>query len=179
MNTQHITCRVPGVDEAAAIAQLHLTCWKEAYAGMIPPGILENADLADRTARWRGYLEATGAPTYLARADGEAAGFIRAGSLKEPLAEGADGHIFALYILQRFHRLGIGRQLMGLAARDWLRQGGRALSVGVLTANHPARAFYEALGARFVRPDVYPWHGHNLSETIYIFDNLDELARAA
>ena len=179
MNTGHIIYQVPGVEDAAAIALLHLTSWKETYSGMIPPGILENADLADRTARWRTYLEVTGAPTYLARANGEAAGFIRAGPVKEPVAEGADGHIFALYILKCFHRLGIGRRLIGLAAWDWVNQGGKALSVGVLTANQPACAFYGALGARFVRPDVYPWDGHNLAETIYIFDNLDELARAA
>ncbi|WP_395686469.1 hypothetical protein [Aestuariivirga sp.] len=49
----------------------------------------------------------------------------------------------------------------------------------MLTANQPARAFYEALGARFVRPDVYPWHGYNQDETIYIFENLQELARSA
>lgn len=179
MHGQQITYHVPSVDDARAIAQLHVTSWQEAYDGMIPSGILENVDMADRTARWKSYLDVDGSPTYLARADGEAAGFIRAGPVKEPLAEGADGHIFALYILKRFHRLGIGRRLIGLAARDWLRQGGKALSVGVLTANQPARAFYEALGARFVRPDVYPWHGHNLAETIYIFDDLDELGRAA
>lgn len=179
MNSQHITYQVPRVDDASAIALLHVTSWREAYDGMIPSGILENVDMADRTARWKSYLDVDGSPTYLARADSEAAGFIRAGPVKEPLAEGADGHIFALYILKRFHRRGIGRRLIGLAARDWLNQGGKALSVGVLTANQPARAFYEALGARFVRPDVYPWHGHNLPETIYIFENLEELARSA
>lgn len=179
MNTQHIIYQAPGADDAAAIAHLHIDSWREAYTGMIPPGILENADMADRTARWRGYLEAAGSPTWLARVDGAPAGFIRAGPLKEPLAEGGDGHIFALYILERFQRRGIGRGLTGLAARDWLALGGRALSVGVLTANLKGRAFYEALGARFVRPDVYPWHGHNLDESIYIFENLEELARAA
>ena len=82
-------------------------------------------------------------------------------------------------ILQRFHRRGIGRRLMGLAAAEWLQQEGKSFSVGVLTANQPARAFYEALGATFVRPDIYQWHGHALDESIYIFENLDQLARFA
>jgi ribosomal protein S18 acetylase RimI-like enzyme len=174
-----VSCEIPSPEDAETIASLHIASWREAYTGMIPPGILETVDMADRTARWRSYLQVEGSPTYLARVDGEAAGFIRAGPVREPVAEGADGHIFALYILKRFHRRGIGRRLIGLAARDWLRQGGKALSVGVLTANQPGVAFYEALGARFVRPDVYPWHGHNLAETIYVFDRLEELARAA
>jgi hypothetical protein len=68
---------------------------------------------------------------------------------------------------------------MGMAARAWLDRGGRVMSVGVLTANHGARTFYEALGARFVRPDTYQWHGHALDESIYIFENLGQLAHFA
>lgn len=74
---------------------------------------------------------------------------------------------------------GIGRKLLGLAAKAWLRQGGKALFSGVLTANHGARAFYEAMGARFALPDVYVWDGHALDESIYIFENLGQLAHFA
>ena len=144
--------------------------------GIVPPEILAKIDMTYRIARWRGYLASRGDLTLLAEAEGEPAGFIRAGRVSEPLAEGADGHIFALYILERHQRRGIGRNLMGLAAAAWHKQGGKALSVGVLSANQRARAFYEALGARFVRPDVYTWDGHALDECIYLFDNLPELA---
>ena len=68
---------------------------------------------------------------------------------------------------------------LGLAANQWLEQGGRALSVDVLTQNRKARAFYAAMGARFVRNDLYHWDGHALDETIYLFDNLAQLARFA
>jgi ribosomal protein S18 acetylase RimI-like enzyme len=173
------TCTVPTPSDAEAIARLHVTSWREAYAGVIPADILANVDLADRAARWRSYLGAGGYPTFLALVAGEPAGFIRTGQLGEPLCEGADGHIYALYILQRFHRRGIGRRLMGLAAAEWLQQGGKSISVGVLTANQGARAFYEALGARFVRPDTCEWDGHILDESIYLFENLPELAHFA
>ena len=62
----------------------------------------------------------------------------------------------------------------GVAGSGW-----RAMSVGVLTANQPARAFYQSLGAAFVRPDTYQWHGHALDESIYTFDNLAELSTFA
>jgi ribosomal protein S18 acetylase RimI-like enzyme len=179
MDAETISYSSPGPDRAEDLARLHVASWREAYTGMIPPDILADVDLADRTARWRSYLEAGGYPTFLASVAGEPAGFIRTGRLAEPLAEVADGHIYALYVLQRFHRGGIGRKLMGLAAAEWLQQGGRAFSLGVLTANQGARTFYEALGARFVRPDVYNWQGHNLPESIYVFENLSELARFA
>jgi hypothetical protein len=50
---------------------------------------------------------------------------------------------------------------------------------GVLRANGPARAFYEAMGGRFIRDDVYNWDGNALDECIYLFENLPELARFA
>ena len=171
---------IPASGMAEEIAHLHVASWREAYADIVPAEVLANVDMADRISRWRTYLLGTeGSPTYLARAGGEAAGFIRAGAVKEPLAEGADGHIFALYVLRRFHRRKIGQTLVALAARAWLQRGGAALSVGVLSANAGARAFYEALGARFIRPDTYEWDDHNLPESIYLFENLEELSRFA
>lgn len=179
MMTKNILCASATPVDAGDIARLHVASLREADEGMIPSEILANVDVEDRTTRWRDYLAANGYPTFVARVEGQAAGFIRAGRLAQPLSEGADGHIYALYILRAFHRRGIGRKLMGMTATAWLGQGGRALSVGVLSANHGARSFYEALGARFVRPDVYEWQGHQLPESIYILENLPELARFA
>lgn len=172
-------CRPARPGDAEPIARLHVASWREAYAGIVPPEILARVDEADRIARWRDYLEAPGYPTFLAEVDGEAAGFIRSGPVAEPVVRGADGHIFALYILKRHHRRGVGRRLLGLVARSWLGQGARALSVGVLSANQPARAFYESMGARFARQDIYEWDGHSLAESIYLFENLEELSRFA
>ena len=174
-----ITYRIPTAADAEAIAHLHVACWREAYAGIVPISILDTVDMADRTARWQCYVENGKSIVALASREGVPVGFVHAGKLEEPLAEGADGHIYALYILARQHRQGIGRALLGRAAHGWLARGGVSMSVGVLTANQPAVAFYEALGARFVRPDTYSWHGHALAESIYIFENLAELARFA
>lgn len=170
--------RVPAVADAEAIARLHVASWREAYAGIVPQAILDAVDLDDRIARWRGYLAQEGV-TFLAEVEGVAAGFIRAGAPPEPLAAGADGHVFALYVLRRHHRQGIGRRLLGLTAAAWLRQGGQAMSVGVLTENTPALAFYQGVGASFVRAETYRWDGHDLPESIYVFRNLPDLARFA
>ena len=176
---EDVTCFIPTPENAEAIARLHVASWREAYCGIVPDEVLDGVDMAERVSSWRRYLGFKGYPTFLALAGGEAAGFIRAGRLAEPLVEGADGHIYALYVLARHHRRGIGRRLMGLVAAAWVEQGGCSMSVGVLTANAPARAFYEALGGRFVTFDVYEWDGHALDESIYLFENLQELARLA
>ena len=171
--------RIPTVADAEAIARLHVASWREAYRGIVPDSVLDTVDVDDRIARWRSYLAVEGMVTFLAEVAGAAAGFIRAGKPIEPIVEGADGHIFALYVLRRHHRQGIGRGLLGRAARQWLAQGGRALSGGVLTDNAPAVAFYQGVGASFAQADTYHWDGHDLPESIYVFSNLEELSRLA
>ena len=51
--------------------------------------------------------------------------------------------------------------------------------MGVLSANAPAIAFYVAMGARFLKDDVYIWDGYPLDQRIYLFENLGQLARFA
>ena len=51
--------------------------------------------------------------------------------------------------------------------------------MGVLTQNAPALAFYQGVGARFVRHETYRWDGHDLPESIYIFKDLAALASPA
>lgn len=173
-----ILYRVPAVPDAEAIARLHVASWREAYRGTVPQQVLDAVDIEDRITRWQGYLSGGGV-TFLAEVGGAAAGFIRAGTPEEPMVAGADGHIFALYVLARHQRCGIGAGLLGRAAAEWLRRGGSALSVGVLSENAPAVAFYEAMGARFARAETYRWDGHDLPESVYVFGNLKEIARRA
>ncbi len=174
-----ITYRIPTVADAEAIARLHVASWREAYRGIVPDSVLDNVDVDDRIARWSGYLAVEGMVTFLAERAGAAAGFIRAGRPGDAFVEGADGHVFALYVLRRHHRQGIGRGLLARAAAQWLAGGGRALSVGVLTENTPAVAFYQGVGARFARAETYRWDGHELPESLYVFSNLEDLARLA
>lgn len=164
--------------DAETLARLHVASWREAYAGIVPPAVLATVDIDERIARWRAYLEDDGV-CLLAQDQGRPVGFIRAGAVAEPLVEGADGHIFALYLLEAHHRRGIGRRLLGMTAAAWRDRDGRALSVGVLTANARAVRFYEALGAGFARTDTYRWNGHDLPESLYVFEDLAWLSRFA
>lgn len=172
--TEPIRYRPATPADAEALARLHVASWREAYAGIVPREVLDSVDMGERIARWREHL-ATDGVTILAEAGGAAAGFIRAGAPPEPVVDGADGHIFALYVRRRHHRRGIGRALLARAAAQWRARGGRALSVGVLTENAPAVAFYRAMGADFVRAETYRWDGHALPESIYIFKDLARL----
>ena len=58
------------------------------------------------------------------------------------------GEVGALYVHPRRHGQGVGRALLRAAARHLADLGYTELQIGVLSANRPARAFYEAMGGR-------------------------------
>jgi ribosomal protein S18 acetylase RimI-like enzyme len=167
--------RKPWPEEAAAMARLHIACWREAYGAMVPPEILVNADLDQRTAAWLRHLADAETFVLAAFAGNEPVGFIIAHPNRDPATAGADGQIAALYVAAAHYRRGIGRRLMATAANWWRAQGGQVLGLGVLVDNGRARAFYESLGGRHSQTGNYMWDGHAVPHAIYLFEELARL----
>jgi ribosomal protein S18 acetylase RimI-like enzyme len=171
-----ISIRRPAAGEAAAMAAMHVQSWRESYEGYLPQVLFESLAAEKRTAIWARQIDNEDR-ILLTAYDGEApVAFINAGPVSEGGSPVADGEIAALYVLQRLKRQGLGRRLVALASAAWTERGGKALQLGVLAANRPARDFYESLGARHVRDDSYNWDGHGLPVAIYVFNDLGALA---
>lgn len=164
------------MDEAQEFARIHIACWREAYGEIVPAAILDAADVADRTESWTSILRDPAKFACGAYAEDRPIGFVMANRLPESSLNGADGRVGAIYVLQRYHRQGVGRTLLNAAARWWLEQDGRCLEIQVLADNGRARAFYEAMGGTLVSTGLYKWHGFDLAEAKYNFTNLEELA---
>ena len=164
--------RRPTFDEAETMAALHVQCWKEAYAGIVPDELMAKFDVGQRTPMWQKSLGDAKRVVIAAYDEDKAVGFVIAGQPLEHIFEGEDGHIAAVYILASHYRLGIGRKLIALAAQQWLAQGGQSLALGVLAENVRARNFYESLGARLVKTGTYDWDGYPLKDAIYVFEDL-------
>jgi ribosomal protein S18 acetylase RimI-like enzyme len=174
-----ISFRRPLNDEAAAMAKLYVQCWREAYAPIVPPDLVARFDVAHMIVRWQEHVQK---PERFIQAayDGEQPiAFVNSGSPVEKIHDEMDGHIAALYVAQSHYRLGLGRKLMAFAAADWSARGGHSITLGVLAANQRARAFYEAMGGRMVKTGHYDWHGHQLEDAIYVFEDLPRLAASA
>src|SRR5256885_7375576 len=73
-------------------------------------------------------------------------GFADGGPSRDRIG-GLDGELYAIYLLERSQRRGVGRQLVGAVAARLLEAGLTAMSVWVLAGN-PACGFYDALGGR-------------------------------
>ncbi|MFH1893859.1 MAG: GNAT family N-acetyltransferase [Candidatus Zixiibacteriota bacterium] len=143
--------RQAAVDDAAAIAHIHIESWRTTYPGMVPQEYLDNLSIARRAAHLIGLLseEASDTIHLLAETDsGEPVGFSSFGPDRDERAE-YSSEIHALYVLKEHHGTGIGKALFLESVRLLIDRGCDSMMLWVLRDN-PACGFYEHLGGTLV-----------------------------
>ena len=166
----------PALDDAEEIARVHVQCWQESYADLLPAEFLKNLSVDAKIEQWRQTVSHPQVFKRVAREAGRIVGFVSCGPAREGAAKGADGEIFAIYVLKVFHGLKIGRSLIAAAARFWLSKGGRNLIVLSMAGNIQATAFYEALGGVQVYEGSFEIAGTKMADKGHLFNNLADLA---
>ena len=169
----------PTLADAEEIARVHVQCWQEAYAELLPDEFLKNLSADARVAQWRNAISDPDVFVRVAREAGRIVGFVSCGPARDGEAKGADGEIFAIYILKAYHGQKIGRSLIAAAARFWLSKGGRNLIVLSMAGNNQASAFYEALGGVQVYEGSFEIAGVPMADKGHLFNKLAELAASA
>lgn len=105
--------------------------------------------------------------SYVAEHDGKIVGYA-IGALAGNPPKGYEGELKTIYILPSYHRMGIGRKLIGAVAehfdRDMVAQ---SMFLGVFKDNEPARRFYKALRGREIDEQLVEIRGEKLIITIY------------
>jgi len=141
--------RLARVDDAEAIADVHLASIREAYRHLFPAEALAQLDAQDRVRRWREHLAKGTSLTLLGEIAGRLVGFADFGACRDPDVSGAAGELMALYVLPEAWGRGLGTALLRQAL-DRLRGDGFAeVVLCVLEGNKQALRFYEKFG--FVR----------------------------
>jgi GNAT superfamily N-acetyltransferase len=141
------------IDDARAIAEVHVASWRTAYRGIMPDDFLATLSVERRERRWRDTLtnpHSTSVVYVAEDAEGRVAGFAAGGppSATDPASfsyAAYAGELYAIYLLREKHGRGTGRALVRAVARRLAERGIRSMLVWVL-ADNPARRFYEALG---------------------------------
>jgi ribosomal protein S18 acetylase RimI-like enzyme len=162
MTIGDVEFRIAGVDDAQMLASVHVTSWRETYAGILPDAMLAALSVERRAAMWDQTLREPASPgstvVHLAELNGEFVGFGSCGAQRtENLkAKGFGGEIGAIYVLQSFQRRGIGARLLRTMASDLLSRTFTAAGLWVLKDNPVARRFYERNGGQVIceREDV-------------------------
>jgi ribosomal protein S18 acetylase RimI-like enzyme len=109
--------------------------------------------------------------------DGEIVGFARGAPIRSENADGlgTEAEIFAIYLLDKVKRQGIGRRLMAGVLDHLSQHGLHSVGLWVLKDNLPARRFYEALGGKVGPEQSFDLRGQMVAEVAYRFELTPQL----
>lgn len=139
-------------EDAPAVAQLHVSSWQVAYAGIVPQEFLDALSAPNREAMWRESIRRGNPELVLAREDEKPVGFVSFGKSRDQDLPDTAGEIWAIYVLPSHWSRGIGRGLCQHARERLRSQGFKSVSLWVLADNARAIRFYT--GAGFTRDPV-------------------------
>ncbi|WP_201862338.1 GNAT family N-acetyltransferase [Microvirga soli] len=161
--------------DVEGIAKAHVQGWRESYKDFLRPDALVGLSVEERMQMWRRALAEPEPRARLLVAetnDGEIVGFIRGGPIRGKGAEllASEAEIFAIYLLDRVKRQGIGRKLMAGVFHHLAAHNLRSVGLWVLKDNLEARRFYEALGGIAGPEQSFDLRGQMVTEIAYRFE---------
>ena len=149
------------------LTQVVTTSWKETYRGLVPDDYLDNLDstIEERTKNaTERFLN--GEMQFVLEIDGKIVGFIRYGKSEDKDFTNC-GEIYAFYIINKYHGLGLGRKLFEIAVNELKKMGFDKMIIACLKGN-PTRNFYEHMGGKYIKDGTFT--RLNLKEDIFYYD---------
>jgi ribosomal protein S18 acetylase RimI-like enzyme len=166
--------RSAALDDAAAIAHVHVDSWRTTYRGLLPDDFLASLSEAHYAERWRRVIAEGSSRVYVIDEPEGIVGFASGG--RERAGEGGfAGELYAIYVLDSAQRIGHGRELVRAVAGALEAMKLRDMIVWVLRDNMPARQFYERLGGVYVRSQPITIGTATLEEVSYGWRGFDEI----
>ncbi|MDG2571184.1 GNAT family N-acetyltransferase [Vibrio parahaemolyticus] len=155
------------------IARVHVQGWRESYKDFLRPEALAGLSVEERMRMWQGAFAEPDprARLLVAQADtGEIVGFARGGPIREGAEQlGAEAEIFAIYLLDKVKRQGIGQRLMRGVFAHLSQHGFRSVGLWELKDSLSARRFYGALGGQPGAEQSFDLRGQMVAEVAYRF----------
>src|SRR5688500_16455957 len=94
--------------DAKAIAEIHVTSARAAYAGILPEGQLSALAPSTREAKWRDAIEFSEPQVHVAVLGEEVVGFVGFDRSRDPKTPSTTGEIWALYLKPEHWGKGVG-----------------------------------------------------------------------
>ncbi len=185
LTDREVRIRAAVGDDAPAMGRVMVESFLAAHRGQMP-----DAAWQKRVEEWtpevsaRGWSRTlaeqgggTGARIVLLVAEDDAGVLIGLvfGSAVDEEPSRSIAEIGALYVLPDRRGQGVGGSMLRAASRELAALGFSALHVGVLSANLPARTFYEAMGGCEIGSGTSDERGNLLPLTIYGWSDIGAL----
>ena len=166
--------------DAPSIGAVHVTAWRNAYAGILPSDYLTGLSMPRQAAQYDASIRA-GDGVYVAIAErpGAVAGVVGFVTVGRPRTRGlAEGEVQTLYVLDDWREHGLGRRLLAAGAVHLKAAGCRSAFLWVLRDN-PSRWFYQRLGGRPAAELDTRVAGVAIPQVAFVWDPIDPLLAAA
>ncbi|WHY55787.1 GNAT family N-acetyltransferase [Peribacillus simplex] len=156
------------VADAEGIAIVHVDSWRTTYNDIMPSDFLDNLSYGQRKELWKKNISSDGNYVYVAEnSDGKIVGFISGGKREKNKVENS-GDLTAIYILENFQRMGIGKKLIKELFFKFEELGLKTIFVEVLEDNE-SRYFYEAFGAELLKTEKIKMARTELNLLVYVW----------
>ncbi len=144
--------REASLNDAPAIARVHVDTWRTAYRGIVPEDHLAKLSYDKRVNIWAQMLSTATEDNHFVYVVEDRTGQIIAfadGGPERTSDPVYKGELYAIYILDAYQRQGIGRRLTLSVVERLSQLEFNSMLVWVL-ADNPACRFYKALGGQKV-----------------------------
>ncbi|MCF7919442.1 MAG: GNAT family N-acetyltransferase [Candidatus Cloacimonetes bacterium] len=169
--------RKADVKDLRQISYVHVDSWRETYPGIVSQDVLNKLSYGKSLENWKFCYERSTQHFYVAEINGIIAGFAVGGPSRD--AELLyDAEIYALYVLQKYQKLGIGKALVQKLAEEFQKENWKDFLIWCLLKNK-ACGFYEKLGAKHEETKKIRIVDKPLIEHGYVFDIEKFLKREA
>ena len=165
--------RPADLDDAAAIARVHVVSWRSTYRTLLPADFLESLTEAGYTDRWRRFISERSSRVFVVEDESNDIVGFASGGRERAGESGYRGELYAIYLLESSQRRGYGRELVRAVVGGLREMGLQDMIIWVLRDNRPARDFYERLGGVFVRAQPITIGSATLEEVSYGWPRLD------
>ncbi|MBB6454642.1 ribosomal protein S18 acetylase RimI-like enzyme [Salirhabdus euzebyi] len=166
--------RQASLPDAGQIAKVHVESWKSTYKDIVVQEDLNHVlSYEKRKVLWETVLKSNSNDKILYVAESEdqkIVGFISGGTERSKKFN-YDGEIYAIYILEDYQGMGIGKMLLDAFKKEAEEKGHQSILVWVLTAN-PSKKFYERFGAKPIEADEITIGDGTYEETAYGWENI-------
>ncbi len=173
-----IVIREAHIDDSKGIATVNLVTWQKSYRDFFPSDKLDNYSIEENTQAWKDRIQSVNPNVFFYIAedvDSGIVGFATGGKagLFDKLGN-SDCEIFAIYVLNEYHRRGIGTALVQRLLKIFQSKEWKTMIIWTLK-HSIFRAFYEKLGGIPRISKEYEKWGIKLELSGYVWDNISEI----
>lgn len=138
-----------------ALAALHVTTFNETHGGLNSPTI------TTRKLQWENIFQHNDESWFcfvIEKQNEGLIGFAKGQSYNHAEHSEFSGELNKIYLLRKYHKLGLGRQLVFKIANEFIKRGINSMLL-FGDANNPSNKFYEQIGAKKLFAKNGEFHG--------------------